>query len=88
MDFPGTGLHRARSRDGRAADLLAAMRFYRDAVAPAFTDDLISAGLSHRPDLFIQGFIANIAQAPQDQDENRPSASCTTCTIPSRLRSR
>ena len=48
----------------QSADLLAALRFYRVAVAAAFTDDLISAGLSDRPARFLQGFLTHIGRSP------------------------
>jgi hypothetical protein len=47
------------------------MRFYQYAVAPAFTDDLISAGLSHRPDQFMDKFIANIVTSPPSPERDQ-----------------
>ena len=56
---------------GRSADLLAALRFYRDAVARAFSDDLISDALSSRPADAMGSFIANISRSPYTPERDQ-----------------
>ena len=55
----------------RTADLLAALRFYRDIVAPAFTDDMLSAGLAARPADFLHQIIDHYRRAPQSAERDQ-----------------
>jgi curved DNA-binding protein CbpA len=55
----------------RTADFLAALRIYRDIVAAAFTDDLISAGLAGKPAHFLAQFIHNYRQAPPSPERDQ-----------------
>jgi hypothetical protein len=55
----------------RTADFLAALRIYRDIVAAAFTDDLISAGLAGKPAHFLAQFVDNYHQAPPSPERDQ-----------------
>jgi hypothetical protein len=55
------------------ADFLAAMRYYRTAVAAAFSDDLIEGGLGD-PAPFIRGFIARYEESPVSPDRDQAIA--------------
>jgi hypothetical protein len=55
------------------ADFLAAMRYYRTAVAAAFSDDLIEAGLGE-PAPFIRGFITRYEETPASPDRDQAIA--------------
>jgi hypothetical protein len=55
----------------RTADFLAALRIYRDIVAAAFTDDLISAGLAGKPAQFLAQCIDNYRQAPGSPERDQ-----------------
>lgn len=47
-----------REAVGYGADLVAALRFYRDVVSEAFADHLLDAGLSENPIVFLNGVVA------------------------------
>jgi|SRR5690242_10885558 hypothetical protein len=54
-------------------DFLAAMRYYRRAVAAAMSDDVIDAGLGD-PGPFIAGFIENYEKTPPNPDRDQAIA--------------
>lgn len=56
------------------ADFLAAMRYYRVAFLASYTDDLISAGLSTQPAVFIAKAAARYRQLPPGSDRDQAIA--------------
>lgn len=53
------------------ADFLAAMRYYRTSILAAYTDELIEAGLSDRPAVFIAKFISDYQGLPPSPERDQ-----------------